>query len=693
MKKDAYSLEQSLRTRNTGMLMGLIVVPAVLVFMYIDHITPSLSGILGWRMVALVPSLLYLPFALFHFTAHRQLTLPLHIAQLAGVMVMMCGICAELVTRPEFPPFERSALISSLLVCIFADFVFAGGARRHLLLILVLPLAAMSVYIATVGTFLSQTEKLWLICNPSVMAAGLGVTALFQERSGRREFRARTELKIAEESLRQSEKKFRGLFHHAEIGMFRSRLDGSEMLDVNPKFVEIFGRSREEMVGRPSLVFWADVQERNEMVRILNGDARVTNYECGMLDARGEVHRCLISARLESDQGILEGSLVDVTERRHMEAERESMWQRLEFLLETTRTGLDIIDENFVVHYVDPARRKTMGDPKGRPCYEYFRGASVPCGDCAMRRALETKKVQAMEQTLPGEENRPTQVTAMPYRDGSRWMVAEVIVDIAERKQAEAERLDLERRIAAAQKLESLGILAGGIAHNFNNLLSVILGNAELLRVTLPAGSDSATFVTEIIKAGYRSRDLISQLLAMGRRQVLELRPLDLNEVVRACSTMLRRVLREDIDIDYRLSVVPCPIVADPGRIEDILLNLALNAQDAMAQEGRLVIATTEVLREALFTRRQNDVPAGRCIMLTVGDTGTGMDQQTMSRIFDPFFTTKEPGKGTGLGLSTVYGIVQQHGGSIEVDSQPGEGTRFRIYFPRTETPSPENRA
>jgi nitrogen-specific signal transduction histidine kinase len=264
-------------------------------------------------------------------------------------------------------------------------------------------------------------------------------------------------------------------------------------------------------------------------------------------------------------------------------------------------------------------------------------------------------------------------------------MVAEVIVDITERKQAEAERLDLERRISASQRLEGLGLLAGGVAHNFNNLLTVILGHAELLNETQPADVNIASSVREIIKAGSRSRDLIGQLLAMGRRQVLELKPLDLNMVVRECGSMLRQALRENITVEYRLSDSPCPVAADPGRIDEVLLNLALNAQDAILREGTISIATEEILLEGVFARRHDDVPPGRYVLLTVSDTGRGMDEATAARVFDPFFTTKELGAGTGLGLSTVYGVVKQHNGSIEVASIPGRGTRFMIYLPRTD--------
>jgi PAS domain S-box-containing protein len=806
MEKDlSYSTAVRSKTRNLGLIMSGIMVPMMCAFMYIDATTPSLAGILGWRIGALAPSIVFGVFALVFFPKHPRFTVPLHAAQLVGLMAMMCGISADLATRPDFPQFGRTALISSLLLCVFADFVFAAGARKYLFSIFLPPLAAFAVVVASAGQVLDRTEQLWLVSNPSAMAVILSVLALFQERNAAKEFRVRAELKHAEGALRESERKYREFFENAEVGMFRTIRDGSKVIDVNRKLLEISGRTREQMIGSSPSTLWADPREREDMQALLSGDGRIRDFECRLLDARGMAHTCLLSMTASPDRKFIEGSLVDITElrragqwmellkhsidaaadgaywltqdggifyandagcralgysreelmtlrimdinphstaegwaevwkslqdsgsfsaetthrrrdgslfpveittsfvqfgdmefslsfahdiadRKRLEAEREAVWQRLEFVMATTRTGLDIIDENFIVQYVDPARRKLLGDPAGRPCYQYFRGESAPCEDCAMQEALRTKKVQVREQTLPGEYDRPTQVTALPYQNESgAWMVAEVIVDITERKQAEAERLELERRIAASQRLEGLGLLAGGVAHNFNNLLTVILGHAELLNETQPADVNIASSVREIIKAGSRSRDLIGQLLAMGRRQVLELKPLDLNMVVRECGSMLRQALRENITVEYRLSDSPCPVAADPGRIDEVLLNLALNAQDAILREGTISIATEEILLEGVFARRHDDVPPGRYVLLTVSDTGRGMDEATAARVFDPFFTTKELGAGTGLGLSTVYGVVKQHNGSIEVASIPGRGTRFMIYLPRTD--------
>ena len=390
---------------------------------------------------------------------------------------------------------------------------------------------------------------------------------------------------------------------------------------------------------------------------------------------------------------LLDGLQKELSERKQLEAEREEATQRLEFVVGATQTGFDIIDANYDMQYIDPARMKMFGDYRGRKCYEYFRGRSSPCGNCAMIRALATHTVEVTESTNPAVATRPTQVTAIPYQtESGEWMVAEVSVDISERKKAEAERLELERRMLSAQKLEGLGILAGGVAHNFNNLLAVMLGYAQLLRDKTSAEVEFKAAVDEIIKAGFRSRDLIGQLLAMGRRQTFDLVPLDLNQVITESRTFLRQAIRDNVTIEFRLASTPCPVMADAGRIEQILLNFALNAQDAILRDGSLIYETSETVLDGARARRHEDMAPGRYILLTVSDTGAGMDRETMDRIFDPFFTTKKEGKGTGLGLSTVYGIVKQHGGNIEVESEPGHGTRFKIYLTRTDVPLQRSR-
>ena len=249
---------------------------------------------------------------------------------------------------------------------------------------------------------------------------------------------------------------------------------------------------------------------------------------------------------------------------------------------------------------------------------------------------------------------------------------------------AESEQRD-RLQLVRAQKMEAIGQLAGGVAHDFNNLLGVISGYSELLSRELPAGSRERKRSEEIKKAADRAAALTRQLLAFGRRQVLQPKVLDLNEVVGEVEKMIRRLINESIQI---VTVAPDKlgkVRADAGQIEQVLMNLAINARDAMPSGGRLVIETANVDLDEAYVRANPESIAGSYVMLSVSDTGHGMDASTMGHIFEPFFTTKEEGKGTGLGLATVYGIVRQSGGTLTVESALGRGSIFKVYLPRVD--------
>ncbi len=249
-------------------------------------------------------------------------------------------------------------------------------------------------------------------------------------------------------------------------------------------------------------------------------------------------------------------------------------------------------------------------------------------------------------------------------------------------RKREAEKEDLEEKLRHSQKMEAIGTLAGGVAHDFNNILMAINGYGILLQIELEEGGKLWTYADQIVKAGDRAANLTHRLLAFTRKQIIAPRPIIIDETITNIKKMLERLITEDVELKLRLAASDAVVVVDPGQLDQVLINLVANARDAMPHGGQIVIATGMVLLEEDFVKRHDQDKAGDYVLITVSDSGTGMTENVMKRIFDPFFTTKEVGKGTGLGLSMVYGIVKQHNGIIEVDSETGKGSSFRIYFP-----------
>ncbi len=264
------------------------------------------------------------------------------------------------------------------------------------------------------------------------------------------------------------------------------------------------------------------------------------------------------------------------------------------------------------------------------------------------------------------------------FPDGSAKQLLGVAFDVTESRR-------LREQLVQSSKLESLGKLAGGVAHDFNNLLTVIQSYAEMAQSTVSEGNPAHAYLEQILKAAEQASNLTNQMLAFARRRVISPRVFHLNELVREAETFLQRLLPENIRLEMVLQPELWHVYADPTQIEQVLLNLAINARDAMPEGGVLTVETANVTLDEAYSARHAEVQAGEYVLLAVSDTGIGMDERTLARLFEPFFTTKETGKGTGLGLSTCYGIVKQAGGSIWVYSEPGKGTTFKVYLPRTQ--------
>jgi two-component system cell cycle sensor histidine kinase/response regulator CckA len=331
----------------------------------------------------------------------------------------------------------------------------------------------------------------------------------------------------------------------------------------------------------------------------------------------------------------------------------------------------------------------TVGEMLGQPVWKFV------AEEEKARQTVKAKLAGSMQMGQNFERNyKQKGGTTLPIlikdalirdAEGKVTGIHSTIQDITERKRAEAELEALQEQLRQSQKMEAIGHLAGGVAHDFNNLLTVIKGYSQLSLSALMEGDPLKENIEEIQKASQRAADLTRQLLAFSRRQILDFKVLDLNSIVQNLNKMLRRILGEDIELVTLLREDLGKVKTDPGQMEQVILNLAVNARDAMPSGGILRIETANAELNEEYARTHLEITPGPYVILSVSDTGCGMSPEVKEKIFEPFFTTKEIGKGTGLGLSTIYGIVKQSGGSIWVDSEPGQGTLFKIYLPRVE--------
>jgi PAS domain S-box-containing protein len=510
-----------------------------------------------------------------------------------------------------------------------------------------------------------------------------------------------TETLSAERSSREDQARLRALGDNLPNGMVyqvvRERDGRTRFLYVSGGIERLTGVSAEEVLRDPSALYRLVVEEDRAALAAAEEasktDLSVFEVVVRLRRRDGEIRWMYLSSsprQMPGGQMLWDGIQLDVTERKRVEEALRESEERYKALFDRSLDCVFLTD--FEGRFLDA--NQVFLDMLGyrREDIATLTLESVLSGDQLL---LARRTVQGIRATGHQEKSNEYRAhrkdgkcvfvetqSALIYREGQPFAIQSVGRDITERKRAEEEKAKVQAQLHHAQKMESIGRLAGGVAHDFNNLLTVINGYSRLGMAKLSAQDPLRATLEEIRKAGERAAGLTRQLLAFSRKQVLQPRALDLNHLVEEMRPMLARLVGEDVDVQVTLGAERGTVHADPNQVTQVVMNLAVNARDAMPGGGTLLIETAVVERDESYARLHPEARAGRYVMLAVSDNGTGMDEATQERIFEPFFTTKEAGQGTGLGLSMVQGIVAQSGGYIDLYSEPGQGTTFKVYLP-----------
>jgi len=493
----------------------------------------------------------------------------------------------------------------------------------------------------------------------------------------------------SDREIRRAAETYRGLVENLNDIVFSLDVAGN-LSYVSPRIEQLSGFRANEIIGKSfsQFVYPDDLGGlQKSFVNTLAG--HLAPHEFRVADGKGRLRWCRSSSRPQFHGGKLvglAGVIVDITEHKQTEEALQKAEQKYRAIFEQAIIGIFQSDPDGRYVTANPAQARMLG-------YDSPEELTTSITDISHQLYVDPKRREEFTSLVEKKGSVRNFECEVYRKDGSTmWLSVNArgivrdgrIVAFEGMNEDITDRKLLEQQLLQAQKMEAVGQLAGGIAHDFNNLLGVILGHGELLLKRLHSSDPARRRIEQICLAGQRAVSLTAQLLAFSRRQILRPVVLDLNAVVENLNNMIARSIGEDIPIVCKLDPALGRVRADAGQIEQILLNLVVNARDAMPQGGILTMETrnVEVDRGAQVHLGAKE---GRYCELAVSDTGTGMDQQTMARMFEPFFTTKEPDKGTGLGLATVYGVVKQSGGYISVTSELKKGTTLRIYLPRTE--------
>jgi PAS domain S-box-containing protein len=539
--------------------------------------------------------------------------------------------------------------------------------------------------------------------NPIPVESHVSVVELAGQRVAVSVVRDLSERKQVMEQLRESTRRYRELFENSRDGFVVVNVSG-RFIDANVAYCRMVGYSLDELKNKED--FYAITPERWrkwEHDEIWCNRLLKTNfsgvYEKEYMRKDGTIFPVeLQSFAVTDDKGeiaYLWGIARDITERKQAEEALKEGFQRLEFALQGGKLGMwDWNPQDGAVVYNDLwAQMLEYRPDEVEPTVEFFKQHVHPEDLAAVLDRL-TGHVEGRLPVYESEHRLRTKSGRWLWvmdrgkiverdKDGRPVRVTGLIADITERKLAEEEKEKLQNQLNQAQKMESVGRLAGGVAHDFNNMLGVILGHTELALLQADENHDLYSDLIEIQKAAKRSANTTKQLLAFARKDVISPKKLDLNDTVESMLNMLRRLIGEDIDLVWQPSAHLWPVKMDPSQIDQILANLCINARDAIDGVGKLTIETGRKTFDEEYCKEHRGFIPGDFVLLAVSDNGCGMEKDTLANLFEPFFTTKEVGKGTGLGLATIYGIVKQNNGFINVYSEPGQGSTFKIYLPR----------
>ncbi len=460
----------------------------------------------------------------------------------------------------------------------------------------------------------------------------------------------------------------------------------------NSSIRKIFGYDVEEVIDKTTDMLFAEHLTNTalcgEISKALEEEGFHISAGKGKQKNGQPVNLEIITGRLKHTDGAVlllrDVTLFKETEKRHLHDK-----ELLRLITENMDDFVAVLDTDGRRLYNSPSYRKIFDDLESLKDSDSF--AEIHPDDRQQIKNLfrETVETGMGQRTmfrflLKDGEVRSIESQGSVIKD-EEGKVANVIVvsrDITSRKQAEEERERLQTQLRQSQKMEAIGTLAGGVAHDFNNILTTIIGYANLLQANIDNDTPQKLYIDNILVASRKAASLTQGLLAFSRKQAVELRPRQLNQIISGVEKLLKRLLTEDIEFTVTLADSDITVMSDAGQIDQVLMNLATNARDAMPRGGRLTVATKEVYLDHEFIQFHGYGKPGNFAVISVADTGLGMDEKTREKIFEPFFTTKEVGKGTGLGLSMVYGIVKQHNGYINVFSEGGKGTTFNIYIP-----------